>query len=143
MADSMVTAGVQILFEQTSGSRTLLIPPMAVVNSVSTVLVVGQPASVAPDLSKVVIGGIPYEAGNFSIPGVGMVQGVVAASDQVAKKTLISGQPALLKGGQCQGFFIVTAPATDPSSGVADAGAAAPTPIKGRIMVVQQIDKAT
>jgi len=136
MGDLVVATGDMVMFEPTSANRTLLAPAQTTLAGSGRAMINGKPVCVISDLAKVVIPGVPYTAGNFSLPGVGMVQMVMAMPDQTAKKTL-SGPPLLLKGGQCQAMFIPTAPATDPTSGTPDPTVGAPTPIKGRFIVTQ------
>lgn len=92
------------------------------------------------DLARIVVPGIPYSSGNFTVPGVGMIQLVMAGPDQVARKVLSGGQ-VLIKGKQCQAAFMPTVPAFD-SAGVPDPTAASPTFGKGEFMVAQNKVKA-
>lgn len=142
MGDFVVATGDQVIFEPTFGNRTLLAPAQAVLAGTGRFMVTGKPGCVMSDLTKVVVPGVPYTAGNFTVPGVGMVQLVMAGADQMARKVL-SGAPVLLKGGECQAMFIPTAPATDPSSGVPDPTVGVPTPGKGRFLVTQVKVKAS
>lgn len=136
MGDLVVATGDMVIFEPSFGNRTLIAPAQTVLAGTGRAMINGKPVCVISDLAKVVVPGVPYTAGNFSVPGVGMVQLVMAAPDQTAKKTL-SGPPVLIKGGECQAMFIPTAPATDPSSGVPDPTVGVPTPGKGRFVVTQ------
>ncbi|QRR07652.1 hypothetical protein FPJ27_37240 (plasmid) [Burkholderia sp. MS455] len=141
MGDLVVATGDLVIFEPTFGNRTLLAPAQAVLAGTGRFMVMGKPGCVISDLTKVVVPGVPYTAGNFTVPGVGMVQLVMAGPDQVAKKVL-SGPPVLIKGGECQAMFIPTGPATDPSSGMPDPTVGVPTPGKGRFVVTQVKVKA-
>lgn len=141
MGDFVVATGDMVLFEPTFGNRMLLAPAQAVLAGTGRFMVNGKPGCVVSDLAKVVVPGVPYTAGNFTVPGVGMVQLVMAGPDQTAHITL-SGLPVLLKGSQCQAMFIPTAPAMDPSTGVPDPTLGVPTPGKGRFIVTQVKVKA-
>ncbi|MGP3159456.1 hypothetical protein ACTVR5_12475 [Serratia marcescens] len=136
MGDFVVATGDLVIFEPTFGNRTLLAPAQAVLAGTGHFMVNGKPGCVISDLAKVIVPGVPYMAGNFSVPGVGMIQLVMAGPDQSAHKVL-SGPPVLIKGSECQAMFIPTAPATDPTSGVPDPTVGVPTPGKGRFMVTQ------
>ncbi|MGJ3438311.1 hypothetical protein BSQ98_25615 [Serratia liquefaciens] len=136
MGALVVATGDVVIFQPSFGNRTLLAPAQAVLAGTGQFMVNGKPGCVIGDLAKVVVPGIPYMAGNFSVPGVGMIQLVVAGPDQVAHKVL-SGTPVLIKGSECQAVFIPTAPATDPSSGVPDPTVGVPTPGRGQFMVTQ------
>ncbi|WP_160126111.1 hypothetical protein [Serratia sp. Z4] len=136
MGALVVATGDVVIFQPSFGNRTLLAPAQAVLAGTGRFMVNGKPGCVIGDLAKVVVPGIPYMAGNFSVPGVGMIQLVVAGPDQVAHKVL-SGTPVLIKGCECQAVFIPTAPATDPSSGVPDPTVGVPTPGRGQFMVTQ------
>ncbi|ALL39863.1 hypothetical protein B9T65_00135 [Serratia marcescens] len=136
MGALVVATGDVVIFQPSFGNRTLLAPAQAVLAGTGRFMVNGKPGCVIGDLAKVVVPDIPYMAGNFSVPGVGMIQLVVAGPDQVAHKVL-SGTPVLIKGSECQAVFIPTAPATDPSSGVPDPTVGVPTPGRGQFMVTQ------
>ncbi|HGE8529005.1 MULTISPECIES: hypothetical protein [Serratia] len=136
MGAFVVATGDVVIFQPSFGNRTLLAPAQAVLAGTGRFMVNGKPGCVIGDLAKVVVPGIPYMSGNFSVPGVGMIQLVVAGPDQVAHKVL-SGTPVLIKGSECQAVFIPTAPATDPSSGVPDPTVGVPTPGRGQFMVTQ------
>ncbi|MDQ1811320.1 hypothetical protein Q5N27_24120 [Serratia ureilytica] len=131
-----------VLFDTTFGNRTLLAPAQMPLVGSGRFSVQGRPGCVISDLAKVVVAGVPYTAGNFTLPGVGMVQLAMAGGDQIAKKVL-SGPLVLIKGGQCEAVFIPTAPATDPTSGTPDPTVGVPTPGKGRILVTQATVKAS
>ncbi|CAI1560969.1 hypothetical protein [Serratia entomophila] len=136
MGDFVVATGDLVMFEPAFGNRTLLAPAQAVLVGTGRFMVNGKPGCVIGDLARVVAPGVPYTAGNFTVPGVGMVQLVMAGPDQTAHAVL-SGLPVLLKGSLCQAMFIPTAPATDPSTGVPDPTVGVPMPGKGRFMVTQ------
>lgn len=140
MGDVVVVTGDTVVFEQSFGNRTLLAPAQAVLAGTGLFRVNGMPACLMSDLAKIVVPGIPYASGNFTVPGVGMIQLVMAGPDQVARKVL-SGGPVLIKGKQCQAMFIPTAPAFD-SMGVPDPTVGVPTPGKGQFQVAQNKVKA-
>lgn len=138
MGALIVATGDVVIFQPSFGNRTLLAPAQAVLAGTGRFMVNGKPGCVIGDLAKVVVPGIPYMAGNFSVPGVGMIQLVIAGADQVANKVL-SGMPVLLKGSECQAVFIPTAPAIAPSPGgsIPDPTVGVPTPGRGQFMVTQ------
>ncbi|BEM90363.1 hypothetical protein N7583_23790 [Serratia marcescens] len=136
MGDLLVASGDWVEFEPSFGNRTLLAPAKAVLMGSGHFMVTGKPGCVIGDLNKVVVPGVPYTSGNFTVPGVGMVQLVIAGLDQTAH-TVLSGLPVLLKGSQCQAIFTPTAPATDPSTGLPDPTVGVPTPGKGSFNVFQ------
>ncbi|MBU3895417.1 hypothetical protein KH388_22250 [Serratia rubidaea] len=141
MGDLIVVTGDLVIFEPTFANRTLLAPAQAMLAGSGRFMVNGKPGCLVSDLAKVVVPGVPYSAGNFTVPGVGTVQLVVAGADQRAHK-VFSGLPLLLKGGECQAMFIPTAPATDPASGSPDPTVGTPTPGKGRFIVTQMAVRA-
>lgn len=143
MGDVVVATGDTVMFEMNSANRTLLTPAQTVLAGTGRAMINGRPVCLISDLAKVIIAGVPYTAGNFTVPGVGMVQLVMAMPDQTAHNVL-SGPPLLVKGGQCQGMFIPTAPAMDTSGAapVPDPTVGVPTPVKGRFIVIQVRVKA-
>ncbi|WMU75407.1 hypothetical protein OQ483_23730 (plasmid) [Enterobacter bugandensis] len=143
MGDVVVVTGDMVMFEMNSANRTLLAPAQTVLAGTGRAMINGRPVCLASDLARVIIPGVPYTAGNFTVPGAGMVQLVMALPDQTAHKVL-SGSPLLIKGDQCQGMFIPTVPAMDTSGGppVPDPTVGVPTPVKGRFIVTQVRVKA-
>ncbi|KWI28418.1 hypothetical protein [Burkholderia stagnalis] len=142
MPDLMVATGDLVMFEPTFGERTLLAPAQAVLSGTGRYMVRGKPGCLITDLAKVVVPGIPYIAGAHTVPGVGMIQLVIAGADQTAMKVM-SGAPVLIKGSTCQAVFIPTAPAmTTGGPPAPDPLVGVPTPGKGRFIVTQVTVKA-
>jgi hypothetical protein len=143
MGELMVATGDVVMFEPNFGNRTLMAPAQAVLAGTGRFMVKGKPGCVISDLAKVVVPGVPYVSGNFTVPGVGLIQLVMAAPDQIGKQ-VFSGAPVLIKGGQCQAMFIPTAPATmPPPANTPDPTVGVPTPGKGRFVVTQVNVKAS
>ncbi|RQQ47908.1 hypothetical protein [Burkholderia stagnalis] len=138
MGDLAVATGDIVMFEPTFGNRTLIAPAQAQLRVTPVcVRVGGKPAYRISDLAPIMVPGVSYVSGAFSIPGMGMIQLVMAAPDQTAKKVFIGGVPMLIKGNTCLAMFIPTAPATNPLWGIPDPTVGVPTPGKGRFIVTQ------
>lgn len=137
MSDLIVASGDIVMFEPNFGNRSLIGSLQAVLVGTGRFMINGKPGCVITDLMKVVVP-CSYISGAFVTPGAGMIQLVLAAPDQTAKKVL-SGGPALIKGGQCQAVFIPTAPAMNPSTTppTPDPTVGVPTQGKGRFIVTQ------
>lgn len=136
MGDFIVATGDTVIFEPTFGNRTLLFTPPAVLTGTGRFMVNGKPGCLISDLTKVVVPGVSYSAGNFTLPGIGTIHMVMAGADQIAHKVL-SGMSVLIKGSECQATFTPSMGAIDPSTGMPDPTVGVPTPGKGRFMVMQ------
>jgi hypothetical protein len=136
MGDLLVASGDWVEFEPLFGNRVLMVPATAVLMGTGRFMVAGKPGCVISDLNKVVVPGISYTSGIFTVPGLGTVQLVVAGPDQTAH-TVLSGLPVLLKGSQCQAIFTPSNSAKDPSTGLLDPTLGVSTPGKGRFNVFQ------
>ncbi|MFP3507265.1 hypothetical protein [Burkholderia sp. SIMBA_062] len=138
MSDLIVATGDIVMFQPSFGPRTLIAPAQAVLTGTGRVMVDGKPACVILDLLKVVVPGVPYMSGTFTVPGVGVIQLLIAGADQSAKKVL-RGAPVLIKGSECQAMFIPTVPAMNPTTvpPTPDPTIGVPTPGRGRFIVTQ------
>ncbi|RQV03594.1 hypothetical protein DF039_34675 [Burkholderia cenocepacia] len=136
MGDLIVATGDVVQFEPTFGNRTLVAPAQAILSGTGRFTINGRPGCVIADLMEVEIPGVPYISAAFSTPGMGVIQLVTAATDQIAKKVL-SGAPVLIKGGPCHAVFIPTAPAINPAGAIPDPSVGVPTQGRGRIIVTQ------
>jgi len=136
MGDLIVVTGDRVTFEPTFGNRTLLFIPPVVLTGTGRFMMNGKPGCLISDLTKVVVPGVIYNAGNFTAPGIGIIQVVMAGADQIAHKVL-SGMSVLIKGSECQATFTPSLGAIDPSTGMQDPTVGVPTPGKGQLMVMQ------
>lgn len=139
MPDLIVATGDIVMFQPSFGPRTLMAPAQAVLSGTGRFMVNGKPGCVILDLLKVVVPGVPYMSGAFTVPGAGVIQLLVAAPDQSSKRVL-SGTPVLIKGSDCQAMFTPTVPAMNPMtvpSPTPDPTVGVPTPGKGRFIVTQ------
>lgn len=140
MGDVIVAAGDLVMFEPTFGNRLLVAPPPGVLKGTAGFTVSGKPACLVSDLLAVIVPGVSYTAGNFTVPGMGIIRVVAAGADQKAIKVSSGGTEELIKGSECSATFTPVAPATDPSSGAPDVMTA--TQGKGRFMVMNVKVKA-
>lgn len=113
MADSAIITGDQVQFLPAQGAATLLAPAMIPISGTGTMAVMGKPVCLEGDEANVQMP-VPYIAGPYSIPGMGLLKINALAGDQLSKK-LMNGKKVILKGSQFDAVMEVTAPAQQPT----------------------------
>ena len=113
MADSAIITGDQVQFLPAQGAAMLLAPGMIPISGSGTMTVMGKPVCLEGDEANVQMP-IPYMAGPYCIPGMGLLKINALAGDQLSKK-LMNGKKVILKGAQFDAVLEVTAPAQQPT----------------------------
>ncbi len=117
--DFIILSGDQAIFDAP-------FPPAIVVPVPGTISGTAQAQSnqiaacVEGDEASVVVPGAAYISGGFSVPGVGTLTIASLGVDQVATQGKSGGRALILKGSKFQAKFQVSAPATNPVSGITD-----------------------
>ncbi len=113
--DFIIITGDQAIFEASFPPATVVPMPGTMVGSAQAQVNMVA-ACVEGDESSVIVPGVAYTAGNYTVPGVGTLSIESLASDQVAEKGNSGGTAFILKGSQFRAKFEVSMPATDVSS---------------------------
>ena len=113
MPDSAIVSGDQVMFQPAQGAATLIAPAIIPINGSGTMAVMGKPVCLEGDEKNVQLP-VPYIAGAYVIPGMGLLTIKQLAGDQLSKKTLNS-KKLILKGALFDSEMQVTAPAQQPT----------------------------
>lgn len=104
------------MFQPAFGQATVVVQPGNMMGTGKS-NVEGKPVCVEGDEKKVMVPGCTYMAGQYSIPGVGMLTIDSLAGDQKAKKSKSGGKKIILKGSNFNAKFKVLQPAMQPPPG--------------------------
>jgi hypothetical protein len=114
--DQIIRTGDQVQFMPNFGAAILIAPAMTVIaGSAMTVTASKMAACVEGDEKKVILPGIPYISGSFSIPGTCTLTIQQLGPDQLSKKTKIAGKYAIVKGTTFTAKMQVLSPAMQPN----------------------------
>lgn len=125
-ADYVIVMGDSIMWMNSFGMATTLAPPTGFVTaSASVVKVTKKPVALDGDEKNWMSLPVPYTAGNFSIPGVGIAKVMMLGADQKTQTSKFEGKPAIIKGSNFTAVLMVMVPAMM----VTPAGATVPDPM--------------
>ncbi|WP_461535203.1 hypothetical protein [Spongorhabdus nitratireducens] len=113
MPDIAIITGDQVQFLPAQGAATLMAPALIPINGSGTLTIMGKPICLEGDEKNVQLP-IPYIAGPYIIPGMGLLKITALGGDQLSKKAL-NGKKMILKGSQFDAEMQVTAPAQQPT----------------------------
>ena len=113
--DQIIRSGDTVQFMPSFGAAIVTVAPTTITGSAAQVTVAGPATCVEGDEKSVVLAGLAYISGNFSIPGVCTLTIQQLGSDQLSQKTTIGGKKVILKGTMFTAKMQVTAPAQQPS----------------------------
>ena len=113
MSDSAIVTGDQVKFLPTQGNASLIAPAIIPIIGTGTLAVMSKLVCLEGDEKNVHMP-IPYTAGPYSIPGMGLLKITALAADQLSQK-LMNGKKVILKGAQFDAEMQVTVPAQQPT----------------------------
>ncbi|MBI1356594.1 MAG: hypothetical protein GC160_19815 [Acidobacteria bacterium] len=138
--DFIIVTGDQAMFDP-SFPPAVVVPMPGTISGTAQAQVNHVAACVEGDEGSVVVPGAAYTSGAFTIPGVGTLSISSLGGDQVATQAKSGDKAFILKGAKFQAKFEVSAPATNPNSGVPD-----PTPTysgTGSFITTNTVSQAT
>src|SRR5437870_420880 len=107
MSKFVVVNGDTANFQPACGLATFVPPPPPGTITGSAKLESGAAVCVEGDESSVVVNGVAYTAGAFTVPGAGTLTIQKLGSDQVAKKLTVGGKGAIVVGSTFDAKFTV------------------------------------
>lgn len=115
MSDFVLVDGDQALFKPKFGAATVVVMPGKLKAS-GPLKIGGKKACVSGDESSVSVKGCSYSAPPYATPGVGTLEIVSLAGDQLAPASKTGGSQLMVKGSSFTASFSVVTPATQPST---------------------------
>lgn len=116
MADFILVTGDIVMFDPAFGPATI-IPIPGTLSGTGRSRLDGKVVCVEGDEKNVLVSGVTYMSGSFTIPGVGMLKIDSLGGDQKATATKSGGKAVLLKGSTFTAKLQIMVPAMQPPPG--------------------------